>query len=421
MLKHIAISTALALSSLHVCARVADPANPPARVQQADGSTPEVFEKVDPYTKGKSDAFDKAGYVSLGPFAFAEGIPTADIEEVLGGLRVLWVETAHFKLGSLLQTYRRGTDDPEEKKLNEELSRLSKKLPRVRKDVRELDPWLRLHLYAQRIEDEYADYMALVGVSDADFARKPGAASAEPTGIGSGPYLGNELKFTVLLTEKRTQLDRFARRWIGSGEATWHGTTLPGKAWFLGLSAESISGSGVPHDCALHAFVVTGLAYELCDGFRGSRQPRPQWFRDGLALYMGRRVEPRWSVFVPRESAGPEDESWHFEERVHGLVTNRFVPSFSEMFLLVDNGKLEARHYMTAWSRVSWLLDLDRAAFRKFHRELSEPWDPEKPGSNPAGSLVERQQTILESAFGKKVPELDEAWRKFVLRKYPKK
>src|SRR5438876_763901 len=81
----------------------------------------EAFEKVDPYTKGESPALDKAGYFSFGPFPFAENIKTADIEEALGGQRILWVETAHFKLGSTLRTYKLKGDPREDKKLDEEL------------------------------------------------------------------------------------------------------------------------------------------------------------------------------------------------------------------------------------------------------------------------------------------------------------
>src|SRR5687767_1527863 len=64
-----------------------------ASPQEAKGGAEEVFEKVDPYTRGESAALDKAGYLSFGPFPLAEGIHTRDLEELLGGVRILWVET----------------------------------------------------------------------------------------------------------------------------------------------------------------------------------------------------------------------------------------------------------------------------------------------------------------------------------------
>ena len=71
----------------------------------------EVFEKTDPYTRGAKDELARAGYESLGPFHWADGIETRDVEETCGVARILWVETAHFRLGSTLQAYERPSDD----------------------------------------------------------------------------------------------------------------------------------------------------------------------------------------------------------------------------------------------------------------------------------------------------------------------
>src|SRR5260221_3805982 len=113
----------------------------------------EVFEKTDPYTRGAKEELARAGYASLGPFHWADGIETQDIEETFGGLRVLWVETAHFKLGSTLPTYECPPDDLEKTRLKDELARLGKRLPRARREAAKLDPWLRLHLYAQPLDE----------------------------------------------------------------------------------------------------------------------------------------------------------------------------------------------------------------------------------------------------------------------------
>src|SRR5687768_9374145 len=106
--------TGLRLAGLLVLAALAGPV---AAQDPPPSSTPQAFEATDPHTKNHREALDPPGYSSFGPFPLADGIQTADVEEVLGGVRVLWVETAHFKLGSLLHTYRRGTDDQEEKRL----------------------------------------------------------------------------------------------------------------------------------------------------------------------------------------------------------------------------------------------------------------------------------------------------------------
>jgi hypothetical protein len=385
---------------------------------QTDTSTPEVFEKLDPYSRAKPELLEKAGYVSFGPFPIAEGIETKEVEEVLGGLHVLWVETAHFRLGSLLATYRRGTDDIEEKKLGDELARLAKLLPRVRKDVREIDPWLRMHLYALRLEEQYADFESRAGVTDADFTRRASTPEKPAPDMGPGPYLGNEHKFVVLLCEQDSQAQRFARRWIDGRESSWYRTILPGGAWYFALSAESVRKMGTKLDSALHGMLACGVAYELCDGFRGRKRIQPFWLKQGLGLQYGRAAEPRWCMHIERDSTEPDDQTWRWEERLHALVTNRFVPAWDEMLAWKDGEKLDARQHMTAWSRVAWLQETDPKAFRELLRLVSEPSAPDAPAPpwDAAGHA-----RALQAAYGRSPKELDDAWRKWALRKYPRK
>lgn len=385
---------------------------------QDEGSTPEVFEKIDPYTRDKPEIVERAGYVSMGPFQIAESLDTPEVEEVLGGLHVLWVETAHFRLGSLLHSYRRGTDDLEEKKLSIELARLAKSLPRVRKDVRELDPWLRMHLYAQRLEEQYADFQARAGVTDADFATQPATTPNEKPDMGPGPYLGNERKFVVLLTERSSQLQRFARRWIGPDESSWYRARLAGGAWFFGAAAEIPEKMGTTLDSALHALVASGLAYEFCDGLRGSVRIQPLWLKHGLGLAYGRTAEPRWSIHVMRDSPEPDDKSWQWEPRLGALLANDFVPTWAEMMSWKDGSKLQARDHMTAWSRVVWLEETNPKAFASLLLQMSAPGPA---ADSDAKTPADAAPTPLEAAYGKTPEQLDEAWRKWARRKYPRK
>lgn len=390
--------------------------------QSADPAPPdEKLEKVDPYTRGQREELDRAGYVSLDPHRFAQGIQTRDIEETFGSLPVLWVETAHFELGSTLGTYRCPTDDHEQQKLRDELGRLAKKLPRVRRDSTKLDPWLRLHLYAQRLEEQYADFEARFGVRDEDFASKVIPDATTPVSMGPGPFLGQEMKFTVLLTSKSSQVARFAKRWLASDEKSYYRGLLPGGSWFFGTSAQTAKALGTDLDSALHALVAGELTYNLCDGFRGARYERPLWFKHGLGLYYARNIDERWCIHVLRNSTENEDDSWRWEPRIHGLVSNSYVTKWDEMLEWQDHAKLEPQQHMTAWSRVAWLMSLEKADLHAFIMAMSEPvishvFDAERPLN-----LLEQQKKALHAAFGKTPAELDEAWRKWVLKKYPKK
>ncbi len=56
----------------------------------------------DPYTKMKPAAMKAAGYEKFGPFEITNTHTTADVEDLIGAKWMLWVETRHFKIGSIL-------------------------------------------------------------------------------------------------------------------------------------------------------------------------------------------------------------------------------------------------------------------------------------------------------------------------------
>ena len=65
-------------------------------------ATGEQSERHDPYTRGQADALSAAGYVAMHPIPWADGHGSSEIEETLGKGAMLWVETAHFRIGSSL-------------------------------------------------------------------------------------------------------------------------------------------------------------------------------------------------------------------------------------------------------------------------------------------------------------------------------
>ena len=78
--------------------------------------------------------------------------------------------------------------------------------------------------------------------------------------------------------------------------------------------------------------------------------------------------------------------------------------------------------HMCNWSRVEFMLQQDKG--RKFAKLLSimKGPVPQEPGKNPTHeALMEVQDRALEKAFGMTWEELDKAWRKYVLKEYPKK
>ncbi len=131
----------------------------------AQDTSIEAFEDLDPYTKGKREALDRLGYVSLGPFPWADGHTSEDLRETLGGVSVIFIETEHFRIASSLRACVRSNDSAEKKLLKAEFARFKKRLGKF-KPGKELDPWLRAHLYAQRLEEIYTDFLERFGFVD---------------------------------------------------------------------------------------------------------------------------------------------------------------------------------------------------------------------------------------------------------------
>lgn len=347
---------------------------------------------------------------------------TADVEECLGA-RVRWVETEHFLVGSTLRTYRLRGDQREAKKLDQELARLARRLARWKPPRNELDPWLRLHLYAQRLEEQHADFLRRFGLADADFAG-PRAGTGAPSGqgpgyMGEGPWLGQERKFAVLLFDRSSHHGRFAKRWYAREPTASYREWLPGGGVLLAVDAQAWREHGFELDAVLHCVVAHDLAMNQVEGLRKSWGAAPLWFRLGVAYGYSRRVDERWTVYAERTFRGAEGDSWVWEPRIRGLVSNKGGASWAEMLAWSDPARLKPHDHMLAWSRVDWLCGAKDADLRALALAFSER-PAEVPEADRARVARERQVEALRAATGRSPEELDEAWRRHVLSRYPR-
>jgi hypothetical protein len=380
---------------------------------QKEGKPPELPPPVDPYTGGEREALDRAGYVSFGPFQFGDGHSSAKVEEVLG-FPLVWVETAHFKLGSSLEKYPLKDAEPDEReKLRDELARLREKLPAVKTKPRELDSWLRLHLFAMRLEELYADFAGRFAAG-VEFP----AAGAEPGNLGRGPYLGQPDKFSVLLFERESTYGRFSAHFLGQTlrvpiRHNFHTTG----SLFYGMCVDPLEG-GYASDTAVHCSVVAGVVHNLVDGFRYYGHDPPLWWREGLGHFYSRRIHGRWNVFTGKDDGRIEDEdAWEWEPRVHGRVKFGVFPAWAEMLAWSDPAVLTRADHMIAWSRIEYLLGREGTGAAAFMMAVKEP---RTPGTRPAPETVlERQRQALAAAWGATPEELEQAWVKHVLERYP--
>ncbi len=217
--------------------------------------------QVDPYTKNDPARMKKAGYVSFGPFPFGElGSKIVDTEYVgkhLEYAQIIWVETAHFRIGSSLAPWAVPTELEIRRKLRAELGRLRKKLgKKVNPKTRVLDRWLRLHLTAQRMEELYAELQDWLGVKDSEFPANSKAKVYGQTYMGEGRYMGMNEKFMLLVTNKGSTnfdyLKTFTGRQSNFGQR-WHFMTQG--ALYYGIGSDMNKGA-LRHDTGLHCDLV---------------------------------------------------------------------------------------------------------------------------------------------------------------------
>ncbi len=381
---------------------------------QGEGRTPRPA--VDPYTQGDPQAAKSAGYVSFGPFLWGDDHTSERVQAVLGGEPLIWVETAHFRLGSSLDEYDFPSDRIERKKLEGELARLKERLSGLKGKVKKLDPWLRLHLYALRLEDLYSDFLREFALEESEF---PGPAGARP--MGRGPYLGMADKFTVLLLEKKSALARYTSTYCEKAwEASFRYYFTKSDGLFCGLSYDALEGE-LQNDLVFHYALVFLVTQNLYGGFRGYDSEGPVWWQEGLARWFARKVDPRCLLYTAGKDETLRDElEADWEPKVRARVGHAYFPSVEEMLAWKDPEEWEFSRHMMAWSRVDFVLRRDRAKARALLMDLREPipWSPERPREE---LLAERSRNALQSALGKDLAAFDREWAAWVFENYAKR
>ncbi|MEO6597362.1 MAG: hypothetical protein ABIP94_21680 [Planctomycetota bacterium] len=368
---------------------------------------------VDPYTEGDAALMAAAGVVTYGPFPWADFHSTSDIDKALGEGRVLWLETAHFRIGFNLRSIDWPKDSDARKLLAEEVKQLRTKLPKIAPKPKRLDPFLRLHLYAQRCEKAYAEFQQLIGASDADFP-------AKGKGPGEGAFLGQPDKFLVLLFHKKSDMVRYMDRFCGRKEERsmryYHLKT------FQMLSCASAEGLEGFDEAGLHSHVLYCVWHNLMSGYRGYGFPVPLWFCEGVAHYYSRRV-PTTALSVQikdDEAVAPQEQNnWPVRVRRRAQHVEYNIP-FETLAAMSKWEDCGYHAHTQFWSRIDYLMQLDAQKVGLMLRQLksvpiANDWDGQ--GAQIRGMA----QKLVVELFEMDGPTFDQRWRDWVLKTYPKK
>lgn len=383
--------------------------------------------RIDPYTKNDPEALAAAGYVNFGPFPFgnlADKITqSTEIDDRLEFVQILWAETKHFRIGINLPKYPVPQDMETRTKIRSELERLQKKLPSVNPKTRELDPWLRLHLIAQRLEELHAEVLEIWGVTDADFPRSQADVIRKPGAryMGFGPHVGMREKFQVILFEKLDPYRAYLKDFIGRDTKfpqRWH-FKESGSLMFA-FSTEC-DGGNLRHDTAIHCALAFNVGQNMLDGFRSYSYDLPVWIKEGWSHWLLRRVDPKWNQFDQQEGGVADMKKlWNWAPYVRNLVasSDKFAP-MSKAYTWRDFGELTFNDHTALWSRMDYLLAQDREKFRKFLFAMKGRVDDQWLADQ--SDLIGASRDALRDAFGLSVLDFDAKWAEWVKATYPSK
>ncbi|MGE3175120.1 MAG: hypothetical protein AB7O97_21005 [Planctomycetota bacterium] len=343
---------------------------------------------VDTVTKADPEAMKALDVVAFAPFQIG-AIRTEDVDRVLGEGRIAWIETPHFCIGSTLKTCKWPDDSVARKEMQVETARMNKRYAKVKKRPKEFDAWLRLHLFAQRAEEIYADLADMLGQPDGK--------------LPEGPYLGMKNKFVLMLFEKKSDLSRYADRFLGRQvDSSMRHYDDAGRQMAVLVTAES----DPPYDdAAVHGTMRYLVARAMLEGLHGRIYDMPDWLACGLAHHYDRTVTTRVvNVHIADNEAIDRDSQHEWEDKIAARAKHAslLIP-FTELA-----GLEELSYYPTlqSWTRAEFLLQRDRQKFGAFLVACVKKPKPES------------QIQALDELFELTAEAFDEEWRAWVLKAY---
>jgi len=367
-------------------------------------------EETCPYCGEDPERMAAAGIVSHGGFDFGRGT-TETAEELFPEQRIVWIETAHFELGVALPTYR--LVKAEKAKIKAELADLGRSLPAVSTRARELDPWLRAHLYAQRLQRLWTRVQELLQVEDADF---PDGSVPWQIGTpyrGEGPHLGQKGKFEVMLFGDEASHQRFLSHNFGLSTRVTQRWNIPDEN-----TLTVVIHTGDPRlrsDDALHGHLHHALGINLLDGYEYYGYDTPVWLREGLGHFLERELDPRHNSFSYSEGAISEKtmrSGW--SSQVRRMIHAGSAPTLAEMVHLRTFAELDLRHHYASWSMTKFLVDEYPAGYACLNAELHGIKNSK--GLNDGGRMTDRHRRSFARCVGLSYAEFDQAWREWAMR-----
>jgi len=357
------------------------------------------------YCHGDPALMAAAGILSHGGFEFGRS-DTDTVDDLLAMVDLVWLETPHYELGFGLGPYK--VKQEEKVKIRGELARLAEALPAVNPKSKILDPWLRAHLYAQRLEDIYAHFQQLMQVEDGDFPEVAGPYDTTTRFMGTGPYLGQGGKYEVLILPSQAASVLYLRENFGlliKLTQRWNLVDRDTLSVTMHLDQGNLRADG-----ATHGHLAFNVAINLLDGYKHYSYDLPVWIREGLAHYVERSIDPDFNTFDSSEGAVADTTSKSdWGKQVLELIRAEKAPRLAELMSLRTYAELEKPHHYATWSIIDWLVQTDPDGLACLADHLVSLLDP--TGIPDGSHMNDAHREAVQECLGMSYAQLDLAWR----------
>ena len=368
-----------------------------------------------PYCKNDPEVMKAAGIVSHGGFEVARK-STEEAAGVVGGAEIYWIETTNFKVGLALGPIK--VRQEEKAKIRAECAHLAETLEDVPLKPKTLDPWLRAHLYAVRLEKVYSDMLEFLDADQSKFPEPGTVWNMVGEYWGEGPYMGPKGKLEIMLWPS----EGFHSQWLKENFGL---LTKKSQRWHI-IDTGSLQFSGhtdqgsLSVDEALHGHVVFNVSIMLVNSYKHYSYDMPVWLLEGIGHYMERKLNPKYNTFDSGEggmAAGTRKEKW--EPEVRKLVAKEEAPSLSALVRMSNFAELNLDHHFATWSMVDYLVQAHPGFLPEYIRRISDLRNEELI---PDGStLGEEQRASFKEDLKLSYLQFDRAWADWVMENYSSK
>ena len=384
-----------------------------ARAQKLiDKDLPPNHGKNDPYTLGDPEFMKTAGILSHGGFEFGDS-NTTETDEFMATSDIRWLETEHFELGFALGPY--AVPPKEKKELRLELDRLAQRLQGVTGKEKILDPWLRAHLFAMRLEDMYTNFLALIQTEQSVFP--DGSKPWDRTGTyrGEGPHLGQKGKYEVLILPSEAAHVAYLNKNFGlliKRTQRWnviHRDTLT-------ITLHVQQGS-LKSDVALHSHLAFNTMDNFLTGLEHYTYDSPIWLREGLAHWAERRVSEKFNTFDGAEGSIPEtSRKSDWAGATKKVIAGGDAPRMAKLIGMNGFGELTLDDHYAVWSMIDFLYQTQPAGLAQFILALKGRTDEE--GKGDGSDMTSIHRNAFKEHLGMSYSEFDTAWAEWALATY---